>query len=147
MAKCRPDAYWPARPELDRLLAQLQPDGRTAAAAPVCPHCNGTVFFNVRGGDWFTEAPQQHSRARYAAFKQRMINDASARVVILELGCGYNTPVVVRIPNEHLAMRLGDRATLVRVSIDHAHLHNEGVPNALLIEEDIHAFLEKCVTK
>jgi hypothetical protein len=37
-------------------------------------------------------------------------------VVILELGCGYNTPVVLRIPNELLAIKLGDRSTLIRVS-------------------------------
>jgi NAD-dependent SIR2 family protein deacetylase len=47
---CRPDAYWPSRAEFDRLLAAIKPDGRTTAAPPLCPHCGGAVFLQVRGG-------------------------------------------------------------------------------------------------
>ena len=59
IARNSEDAFWDARPEFDRMLAELQPDGRTTAAAPVCPHCGGPAFLNVRGGDWFLEVLTQ----------------------------------------------------------------------------------------
>lgn len=145
---CKPDAFWDARPELDRLLAGLQEDGRTNATPPQCPHCGGPSFLNVRGGDWFLEEANASARARFESFKEEVFANAT-KCLILELGCGYNTPTVLRIPDERLAIALGERGTLVRVSFDHAHLHHQKANiNAIMVGgEDLHSFLEKCVAE
>lgn len=102
LAPCRADAFWDARPEIDRLLSKVGADGRTPAAPPVCPHCAGPAFLNVRGGDWFLEGSNQSSRDRYAKWVQSLQKDPKKRLVILELGCGYNTPGVLRLPSGHV---------------------------------------------
>jgi O-acetyl-ADP-ribose deacetylase (regulator of RNase III)/NAD-dependent SIR2 family protein deacetylase len=59
LTPCSAD-LWPSAPVLERLLREIDPATqalRDPLLAPICPRCGGPVFFNVRGGDWFVEAP------------------------------------------------------------------------------------------
>ena len=133
---------WPSEPELDRLAAGLNPDGTTSAPPPVCPSCGSSnVFLNVRGGDWFDESPRKAGEAALSAFLSSL--PPSTSLVVLEIGCGFNTPTVIRVPNEQLTARFSPSATLIRCSWDHAHVP-DGVleSSSILADCDAHQFLQ-----
>ncbi|KAJ7172993.1 hypothetical protein C8R43DRAFT_944041 [Mycena crocata] len=124
MKPCSPDAYFPiqpfidaARPHLDPATARL-PDDVAEKLRPRCPRCGSTdVFLNVRAADWFLETPQKDAAAAYAAWVARYTKkEEGRRVVLLELGCGFNTPSVIRWPGERMAHTGGGKVTLIRVN-------------------------------
>lgn len=58
---------------------------------PVCPHCGKPLTMNLRCDDTFVEDEGWHRAAeRYENFLRTR---AGTKVVFLELGVGYNTPV------------------------------------------------------
>ena len=133
---------WPSLPVLERLHAGIQPDGRTTADLPTCPNCGSSnVFFNVRGGSWFDETPRREAEAAFRAFCDELV-DSTKRVVVLEIGCGFNTPTVIRSPNETLTARLGDRGTLIRVSLDHAQVPEGIEGHSISVPYDATTWLE-----
>ena len=63
---------------------------------PVCPHCGKPLTMNLRSDDKFVEDEGWHEAAeRYQLFLHRHQN---MRILFLELGVGYNTPVIIKYP-------------------------------------------------
>jgi O-acetyl-ADP-ribose deacetylase (regulator of RNase III)/NAD-dependent SIR2 family protein deacetylase len=122
LTPCRPDATWASEPIIRRLVDSIDPaTGELApdAELPACPHCGGPVFFCVRGGDWFIESPFQRSASARRAWLDDIRADPSARLVVLELGVGFNTPSVLRWPDEEV-VRSMPGASLIRVNLQDA---------------------------
>jgi hypothetical protein len=122
MKPCSPDAYFPIQPFIDRALPHLNretmrfPDAVFEKVRPRCPRCGSAeVFLNVRAADWFLETPQATARVAYETFVNRCVATRK-RLVLLELGCGFNTPSVIRWPGERMAVAGGGKVTLVRVN-------------------------------
>jgi len=122
MQPCSPDSYFPIQPFIDRALPHLDrdtmrfPDDVFEEVRPRCPRCGSTdVFLNVRAAEWFLESPQAAARAAYEGFVARCVEDGR-RLVLLELGCGFNTPSVIRWPGERMAAAGGGKVTLLRVN-------------------------------
>ena len=58
---------------------------------PVCPHCGKPMTMNLRSNDTFVEDEGWHRAAeRYENFLRTR---AGQKILLLELGVGYNTPV------------------------------------------------------
>ncbi|GAA5898869.1 hypothetical protein JCM8208_005416 [Rhodotorula glutinis] len=85
---------------------------------PRCPACGTTdVFFRVRGGSWFVEQPRAE-RLAHAERVAQLVERARERrrhVVVLELGAGFNTPGVVRLPGEALVAGEAGRGGTVKL--------------------------------
>ena len=63
---------------------------------PVCPHCGKPLTMNLRSDDKFVEDEEWHRAAeRYSDFLRR---HEGQRILFLELGVGYNTPVIIKYP-------------------------------------------------
>lgn len=63
---------------------------------PVCPHCGKLLTMNLRCDDTFVEDEGWHKAAeRYENFL-RTRNEQ--KILFLELGVGYNTPVIIKYP-------------------------------------------------
>lgn len=63
---------------------------------PVCPHCGKPLTMNLRSDDTFVEDEGWHRAAeRYEDFLR---THAGGKVLFLELGVGYNTPVIIKYP-------------------------------------------------
>ena len=63
---------------------------------PVCPHCGKPLTMNLRSDDKFVEDEGWHQAAeRYENFLRIRSNQ---RTLFLELGVGYNTPVIIKYP-------------------------------------------------
>lgn len=66
------------------------------ALLPVCPHCGRPLTMNLRADEKFVEDEGWHQASeRYADFLRTR---AGQRLLFLELGVGYNTPVIIKFP-------------------------------------------------
>jgi len=62
---------------------------------PVCPVCGKPMTMNLRSDDKFVEDEGWHEAAeRYENF----LRTRTGKVLFLELGVGYNTPVIIKYP-------------------------------------------------
>ena len=63
---------------------------------PTCPHCGKPMTMNLRCDDTFAEDEGWHRAAeRYENFLR---THAGQKILFLELGVGYNTPVIIKYP-------------------------------------------------
>lgn len=63
---------------------------------PTCPHCGKPLTMNLRSDDKFVEDEGWHRAAeRYENFLRTR---AGGKILFLELGVGYNTPVIIKYP-------------------------------------------------
>ena len=63
---------------------------------PVCPCCGKPMTMNLRSDDTFVEDEGWHRAAeRYKIFLRTR---AGGKILFLELGVGYNTPVIIKYP-------------------------------------------------
>ncbi|KAL0639832.1 hypothetical protein Q9L58_001148 [Maublancomyces gigas] len=165
MAKCRVDAVFDAqpyidvaRPYLDQPACVLRDEPGWETAVPKCPWCAGEMFLCVRGGDYFNEAPFMGGDGRYGEFVAAWVKEDTTRMmrggeggelVVLELGAGFNTPAVIRWPNEKLLAGGKGRVKLVRVGMKGGEMvdWNIGGVTAVGIDGDagvvVAALLEK----
>ncbi len=111
---CRRET-WPTRPIVDRVLAALDPHTQEVTdpeAVPRCPWCGGDVFMNVRLDRAFLDEPHLEHAQRLKDWLQEGL---TGRLLLLELGAGFNTPSVVRWRMEHLT-RAHPGGRLIRVN-------------------------------
>lgn len=88
-----------------------------SSLVPRCPVCGGKMAMNLRCDNYFVEDEAWHEAAdRYAEF---LDNAKGKNVVLLELGVGFNTPVIIRFPFEKL-VRENKNFALVRLNMDEA---------------------------
>lgn len=80
---------------------------------PTCPICGGPVFLNVRGGGWFVDEPWLEGISRYNTW---LTENKNKKIVVLEIGSGFNTPIWVRYPAEQI-VRLNPEARLIRLNL------------------------------
>jgi NAD-dependent SIR2 family protein deacetylase len=128
LSKCQPDAVWPSRDVLANLRGHLVGGGETgpqvvdpSVPLPTCPYCGGAAFLNVRGGSWFLESHLRPTQERLEQWLESQLG-AGRRLVILELGAGYNTPGVIRWPSEAWVAKAGVLGRLIRVNPAHSEV-------------------------
>ena len=130
LGKCRPDAVFEAGPLVDAALPFIDPVTQCLVDerfVPMCEFCGGEVTLCVRGGNYFNDWPFRGLERKWEGFVEEVVerkagkeNEDSqcARVVILELGVGLNTPSVLRWPNEDMVHQYGDQGVkLIRVGV------------------------------
>ncbi|KAJ3321767.1 hypothetical protein HDV06_003916 [Boothiomyces sp. JEL0866] len=118
--KCRLDSVWPTKPFIDSILPHLNRKTQEIPPnlVPKCQNCGGPLMLNVRGGDWFNDKPYEQQQARFNTWKNSVMDKVkheNKKLVILEIGAGFNTPSVLRWPNEKLAKN--DRVLLCRINM------------------------------
>jgi len=116
---------WDSAPSVRALVGAIDPatqEVRDSALIPRCPHCGGTVFFNVRGGGWFVE---DHLRADFDRLRTWVKEGSAERLLVLDIGSGFNTPSVVRWPMERVADAF-PTSRFVRIN-----LHDAEIPDGL----------------
>jgi len=126
------DELWPSAPVLERLLPEIDPRTqalRDPAMAPACPKCGGQMFFNVRGGQWFVETPW---RRQFEVLRKWVPAASNERLLVLDIGSGFNTPSVVRWPMERTAQAI-PTARFVRINRNDPELHVELGARAVVV--------------
>jgi hypothetical protein len=115
---CRP-VVWPSQPAIELALKHLDKESfelSTPEAVPRCPTCGGDVFLNVRLDDGFVEVPYQPQAQR---LRNWLAGAIRRRLLLIEIGAGFNTPTVVRWQLENLAQTVPG-ARFVRINRDDA---------------------------
>ena len=80
-----------------REMVRRQADMRVPTdLIPTCPHCGRPAAMNLRADDTFVEDDGWHAAAeRYDHFLRTRMGQ---KILFLELGVGYNTPVIIKYP-------------------------------------------------
>lgn len=105
---------------------------------PKCPNCGKPLTMNLRSDDKFVEDEGWHEAAkRYEEFNKTH----KGKVLYLELGVGYNTPVIIKYP---FWQRTFDnpRATYACINFSDAECPEQIIDRAILIEGDIGEVLQ-----
>ena len=105
---------------------------------PTCPKCRAPMAMNLRADDTFVEDEGWHEAAtRYEAF---IANHRVGRVLYLELGVGFNTPVIIKFPFWQLTAQ-NPQATYACVNKGEALCPAQIADRSVVIDADINAVL------
>ena len=114
---CRPDAVFEAGPTLEKLHKNVDKDGNVPESMiPKCKYCGGKVFGNVRFGGGFCHYVYEEQNDVFRKWLMEKMDSKAGNVAILEIGAGFNTPIVTRIPAESFARDLGSRGHFIRIN-------------------------------
>ena len=105
---------------------------------PVCPHCGKPLTMNLRSDDKFVEDEGWHRAAeRYENFLRTR---EGGRILFLELGVGYNTPVIIKYPFWQMTAK-NPSATYACINQGQAMCPREIQQQAICIDADIGCIL------
>ena len=111
---------------------------------PVCPHCGKPLTMNLRSDDKFVEDEGWHRAAeRYENFLR---THAGGKILFLELGVGYNTPVIIKYPFWQMTAKNPD-ATYVCINQGQAVCPQEIERQTICIDADIDTVLHKIMSE
>ena len=124
LGACHPESVWSALEWIPRAAAAVDLATERLhdpALHPRCARCGSVAMMNVRGGDWFIETPYEPQGRRFATW---LGGAQRGRLLVLDVGTGFNTPSVIRWPAEQIVARHPD-AHLVRVNLHHPEVPRE----------------------
>ena len=105
---------------------------------PVCPHCGKPLTMNLRSDNKFVEDEGWHRAAeRYENFLRTR---EGGRILFLELGVGYNTPVIIKYPFWQMTAK-NPSATYACINQGQAMCPREIQQQAICIDADIGCIL------
>ena len=99
---------------------------------PLCPACGSYLERNLRRDHHFVEATHMRKQAAYADFVNRC---AKQKLLLLEIGVGFNTPSIIRWPFERIVAAF-PHAALIRVNTENASVPNEITEKTIAFKED-----------
>lgn len=106
---------------------------------PICPHCGRPMTMNLRADDSFAEDEGWRKAAqRYQLFLQR---HEGLRVLFLELGVGYNTPIIIKYPFWQMTAK-NSKATYACINYGEAVCPKEIESRSVCIDADINKVLQ-----
>lgn len=84
---------------------------------PKCPVCGGPMDMNLRKDNFFVQDDTWYeAEERFSDYLSEAINE---KLVLLELGVGFNTPTIIRFPFEKL-VREHENISLIRLNLEQA---------------------------
>ena len=108
---------WCAKDMHEKMIAATDPLDMTLPdeAMPKCPNCGAGLTLNLRGSDTFVHARYQSAQDREIAWIEEL-KRSGQRLAVIEVGAGFNSPVVTRFPMESIVRELGAQAALIRLN-------------------------------
>ena len=101
---------------------------------PVCPHCGKPLTMNLRSDDKFVEDEGWHRAAeRYESFLRTR---AGGKILFLELGVGYNTPIIIKYPFWQMTAK-NPNATYICINQGQAVCPQKIEKQSICIDSDI----------
>lgn len=129
---------WDGTEQIKEMVKHINPQTQyltNEELIPRCPRCGGAVYMNVRSGNFYIEKHYEKDRDRL----NKWINENSnKKLVILEIGVGYNTPGVIRYPFEKLYSKL-DNVDFIRINPSDSRVPK----GAIGLKMDIKSALDK----
>lgn len=125
---------WDNEAVIRQMVAKQKDMKIPSALVPRCPHCGKPLTMNLRADDSFVEDEGWHEAAgRYANFLRTR---EGQKILFLELGVGYNTPVIIKYPFWQMTAK-NPRATYACINRGEAFCPAEIADRAVCIDGDI----------
>ena len=131
--------------ETVRKMMELQADMRVPTElVPRCPVCGKPMTMNLRADDTFVEdAGWQQAQKRYSEFLR---GHQRGRVLYLELGVGFNTPGIIKVPFWRMTAA-NSQARLVSINPQDSGVPEEIAARSLYISTDIGNVLDDLIIR
>ena len=105
---------------------------------PVCPVCREKMEVNVRIDANFVQDDNWYKQDR--KYGELLDNNKDKNVILLELGVGFNTPGIIRIPFEQMTEQ-NLNWKLIRINKDNCDTFLDIKDKSILIEDDINKII------
>lgn len=127
--------------EIIRAMYEQQSDMKIPSALiPKCPHCGSPLTTNLRSDDSFVQDEGWYqARERYSNFLQARQNQ---KILFLELGVGYNTPVIIKYPFWQMTAK-NPNAVYACINMGEAVCPINIAKRSIRIDGDINSVLEQ----
>ncbi len=107
---------------------------------PFCPHCGKPLTMNLRADDTFVQDKGWYQASqRYSRF---LTEHQDEKILFLELGVGYNTPVIIKYPFWQMTAE-NPKAVYACVNLGEASAPREIRNRSICIDGDIGNILKK----
>lgn len=110
-----------------------------SALIPKCPVCGREMAMNLRADDKFVQDDGWYAHAR--AYQNFADKATDKKLVLLEIGVGYNTPAIIKYPFERMAYFL-KCTNLIRINKDYAVCPDKISHKTILFNEDVFDILK-----
>lgn len=128
------DTLYNNEEQVKSMIAHMQDCRIPTSLIPKCPVCGGEMDVNLRCNHYFVQDENWYeAESSYAEFLQSSKNK---NVVYLEMGVGFNTPGVIRIPFEQLTYQ-NKNAALIRINRDYPDGVEENAGRTISFTEDM----------
>ena len=107
---------------------------------PICPICGERMEVNLRKDAYFVQDDNWYKQNR--AYEDFIDSTGDKKVLLLELGVGFNTPGIIRIPFEQMTLQ-NENWNLVRINKDNIMTWNDVKEKCILIQDDIDNVIKK----
>lgn len=106
---------------------------------PKCPVCHGKMEMNLRKDANFVQDENWYKQEkRYEEFLDKAENE---KLLLLEIGVGFNTPGIIRFPFEQMVYNNVD-TYLLRINKDYAFVNEKIEDKTVLFNEDVNEIIE-----
>lgn len=102
---------------------------------PKCPHCGKPMTTNLRCDDKFVQDDGWYKANKN--YNDFLNNHKGKRILYLELGVGYNTPVIIKYPFWQYTAE-NENATYACINLGDASAPKEIADRSICIDEDIY---------
>lgn len=108
---------------------------------PKCPVCNGNMEVNLRKDDTFVQDDEWYRESKN--YDEFLKNNKDKKVLLLELGVGFNTPGIIKFPFEQMTLQNKDW-NLVRINQENAQNWFENIDDrSILFKDDINQIINE----
>lgn len=129
---------WDNEEAIRRMVREQRAGKIPSEQIPCCPNCGRSLTMNLRSDDRFVQDEGWYRAAqRYEDFLRR---HRRGKVLYLELGVGYNTPVIIKYPFWQLTAKNPD-AVYACINLGQAECPGEIGRRAVCIDGDVGAAL------
>ena len=106
---------------------------------PKCPVCGEKMDVNLRRDAYFVQDDNWYRQNRkYGEFIE---NAKNKKVVLLEFGVGFNTPIIIRFPFEQMTLQ-NKQWNLVRINKDNIMTWFDIDDKSILVKDDINNIIK-----
>ncbi|KAH0786746.1 NAD-dependent protein deacetylase, SIR2 family [Histomonas meleagridis] len=108
---------------------------------PLCPHCGNFLVPNLRKDELFVEKPNFVNYPNYMKFLRENENK---KLVLLELGVGFNSPGALRIPFEEFVYKIPNWK-LIRINQNDPQFFYRIENRSIVIQEDLNTTIQEFI--
>lgn len=129
------DELYNNKPFIYKMIANMDVDTFTIREedVPYCPRCGSYMAKNLRVDETFVETSHMIKQKDYMDFVN---GSTDGKLVLIELGVGFNTPGIIRWPFERIVASHAN-AVLIRMNMEYPEVPEKIEDNSLCFDKDI----------